>query len=401
MRQAIFAGSFDPLTTGHLWMIREATKLFDVVHVLVAVNPGKKTMFSPSERQAIILGAVKREGLIHVNVDVSASEFVAQVATRKGVDYLIRGLRSTADFDLEDLLRQTNKELFDGPQTVFLIPPKGLSSVISSFVKALVGSVGWVYAVSEFLPEESDHAMLSSFLLERWTRLMREISVNVPCRPATFFKDVGEYFKKHLEPSYRATGRAYHAMSHIAHCLSELDALTFNCPANLESDTQGCHQLELAIFFHDLVYRGGPLPVLDGEGDEEASARYAMDFLKETVKASTEFLHPVERAILGTRYALVEGVGQDWLLSAMRDIDLSILGRPRREYSRYLRAIRDEYQDVPYPMYATARGRILKEFLAKAENNRLFSLDWFVSRGYNQQAVHNLQMEIDILGAVT
>lgn len=380
-------------------MIREATKLFDIVHVLVAVNPSKMTMFSPAERQAIIREAVKREGLSNVEVDASASEFVAQVATRKGVDYLIRGLRSTADFDLEDLLRQTNKELFDGPQTVFLIPPKGLSSVSSSFVKALMGPVGWVHAVSEFLPEESYQALLRAFLLERWTRLMNGIAGDSGTRsiPAMFFMEAGEYFKRNIEPSCRVPGRVFRALSHLAHCLSEMDALAFNCPAILEVGSQQYYQLELAIFFHDLVYRDGPLSAFEGEGDEEASARYAMDFLMETARTTAEFRLPVERAILGTRYTLAEGMEQEGLVSAMRDIDLSILGRPSREYSRYMRAIRDEYQDVPYPLYATARGKILKEFQAKAEQHKLFSYDWFVSRGYNQQATLNLRMEIDHL----
>ena len=398
MRQAIFAGSFDPLTTGHLWMIREATKLFDTVHVLVAVNPDKKTMFSPPERQAIIRGAVEREGLHNVEVDTSASEFVAQVATRKGVDYLLRGLRSTADFDLEDLLRQTNKDLFDGPQTVFLIPPKGLSSVSSSFVKALLGPVGWVHAVSEFLPDESYQALLGTFLRERWTSLAKGLALGTPSLAASFVQKAGDYFKAHIEPSYRARGRTYHAMSHLAHCLSEVDALAFNCPTILEAGSQSYQQLELAIFFHDLVYRGGPLPVLSGEGDEEASARHAMAYLE---AMPVEFRQAVESAILGTRYALAEGLEQGEAITIMRDIDLSILGRPRKEYTHYMHAIRDEYQDVPWPEYAAARGKLLQGFQAKAQLDQLFFSDWFVTRGYNQQAVLNLQMEITHLGVDT
>jgi len=397
MRQVIFAGSFDPLTTGHLWMIREGTRLFDVVHVLVAVNPNKQTMFSSAERQAIIRGAVQREGLRNVEVDTSASEFVAQVATRKGVDYLLRGLRSTADFDLEDMLRQTNKDLFDGPQTVFLIPPKGLSSVSSSFVKALMGPVGWVHAVSEFLPEASYQALLRVFLRDRWTRLMQGIAKDALGLPATFFKETEAYFEQCIEPSYQAQGRTYHTLSHLAHCFSEADALAFNCPTVLETGSRFHQQLELALFFHDLVYQGGPSPLLEGEGDEEASARLAGAFLNETVKTTAVFRVPIERAILGTRYSLADAMGKDPLGSALRDLDLSILGRSRKEYLGYMHAIRSEYQDVPKPQYAAARSLILKAFQVKAECNQLFSFDWFAVRGYNQQAALNLQMELDHL----
>lgn len=399
MRQVIFAGSFDPLTTGHLWMIREATRLFDVVHVLVAVNPNKQTMFSAAERQAIIRGAVHREGLRNVEVDTSASEFVAQVAARKGVDYLLRGLRSTADFDLEDMLRQTNKDLFDGPQTVFLIPPKGLSSVSSSFVKALMGPVGWVHAVSEFLPEESYQALLRASLLARWSRLMQGIARSVPGLPAALSQEAEAWFQRCIEPAYQAPGRTYHALSHLAHCFSEADALAFNCPEILAADSLVHQQLELAIFFHDLVYRGGPSPLLAGEGDEEASARLAAEFLETTLRATAEFRGPIVQAVLGTRYAAAEGMDKDVLGSALRDIDLSILGRPRKEYLGYLQAIRSEYKDVPQARYAAARSSLLKGFQAKAERDQLFSFDWFKARGYNQQAEFNLQMELAGLGA--
>lgn len=263
-----------------------------------------------------------------------------------------------------------------------------------------MGPVGWVHAIWEFLPEESYQALLSVFLAQRWTRLMEEMAGGTGMRsiPATFFTEAGDYFRTNIEPSYRTEGRSYHVMSHLAHCLSEMDALIFNCPARPEAEPRTRQQLELAIFFHDLVYRGGPLPVLDGEGDEEASARYATDFLKDTARTTEEFHLPVEGAILGTQYCLADITEQEGLVPAMRDIDLSILGRPGREYSHYMRAIRDEYRDIPFPLYAAARSRILGQFQAKAERQELFALDWFVSRGYNQQAVHNLRMELEHLG---
>ena len=387
MRQAIFAGSFDPLTTGHLWMIREATKLFDRVHVLVAIHAGKRAMFSPVVRQRIIEQVTAREGLCNVTVDHTASEFVAQVARRKGVDYLIRGLRSTADFDSEDLLRQTNTDLFDGPQTVFLIPPKGLASVSSSFVKALMGPVGWAHAVSEFLPDESYQALLETHLEARWTQLVEQVGGDATAV---------QHFASAIAPSYRAPGRAYHTLAHLAHCLSELDAMACHACEETGGGVALSSQLGFAVFFHDLVYRGGPLAARAGESDEAASARHGVRFLQDTLKTSPAFCSVVERAILATRYS-EPGTGLDETASTLQAVDLSILGRPEREYTAYREAIRKEFQDVPVADYALGRSRILAAFLEKAERRELFRDAWFARRDYNEQACRNLRAELEIL----
>lgn len=396
MRQAIFAGSFDPLTTGHLWMIQEGARLFDVLHVLVAVNSVKKAMFPPAERRSIIEGAIGRLGLSNVRVDSTSSEFIAQVANRKGVDYLLRGLRSTSDFDLEDLLRQTNKELFEGPQTVFLIPPKGLSSVSSSFVKALMGPVGWVNAVADFLPEESYGALLETTLSQRWIRLIESFASDsgVSISGQANMPEAKAWFSQHLLPSYQAPGRWYHGLSHLAHCLSEADALAQNrhiMPANQR------RQLECAIFFHDLVYRGGPLPIQQGEGDEEASARYAAAFLKDVLSAPPEDCARVEEAVLATRYSVHQESGLDSVSAWMRDVDLSMLGRPPKEYAQYATAVRKEYADIPDAVFSEARARILAVFLDMASRDELFTSNWFRERSYNRQASENLASEISSL----
>ena len=397
MRQAIFAGSFDPLTTGHLWMICEGARLFDVLHVLVAVNPAKRALFSPQERGSIIARTIARMGLANVRIDSTSSEFIAHVANRKGVDYLLRGLRSTADFDQEDLLRQTNKELFSGPQTVFLIPPKGLSSVSSSFVKALVGPVGWAYAVAEFLPEEAYRSLLEANLAERWVRMVGGMAARLG-RERVDEGLASEWFRERILPSHTAPGRHYHGLSHLAHCLSEADALAQNEPA---LDAGSRTQLECAIFFHDLVYRKGPLPVEPGEGDEEASARYAATFLREVFQAPAEWRAQVEATILATRYAVPLGTDPAPLATWMRDIDLSILGRPGKEYARYASAVREEYADVPEAAFTEGRAKVLAGFLDPATQGDLFTSDWFRTRQYNPQASENLASEIQALRSRT
>lgn len=395
MRQAIFAGSFDPLTTGHLWMICEGARLFDVLHVLVAVNPSKRTMFSPEERCSIIARSTTRLGLANVRIDSTSSEFIAHVANRKGVDYLLRGLRSTADFDQEDLLRQTNRELFSGPQTVFLIPPKGLSSVSSSFVKALIGPVGWAYAVAEFLPAEGYRSLLEANLAARWTRMIGDIASALG-RERLDDGLASAWFRDRIVHSYTAPGRHYHDLSHLAHGLSEADALAQSEPA-LDLRTRG--QLECAIFFHDLVYRKGPLPVQPREGDEEASARYAAAFLREVFQAPADYCNRVEETILGTRYAVALAEDPDPLALWIRDIDLSILGRPGKEYARYAAAVREEYADVPDATFSEARSKVLSGFLEAASKETLFTSDGFRVRQYNPQAAENLASEIRSLGS--
>ena len=135
MRRALFTGSFDPMTNGHLDIITRASGMFDELVVGVIVNPAKKAMFTIEERVEMI-----REVTAHLpNVSVDCFEgLLANYVNGKGFDAVVRGLRSASDFDYELTMAQINSGLFkDGTESIFLMTRPEHSYISSSAVKQL------------------------------------------------------------------------------------------------------------------------------------------------------------------------------------------------------------------------------------------------------------------------
>jgi pantetheine-phosphate adenylyltransferase len=106
VKRAVYAGSFDPVTNGHLWMIREAVELFDELIVAVGVNPEKHCTFSVDER-VDMLRAVTR-GFSKLRVDVFENQFLVNYAQSIGANYIIRGIRTASDYEYERTMRYIN-----------------------------------------------------------------------------------------------------------------------------------------------------------------------------------------------------------------------------------------------------------------------------------------------------
>ncbi|MDP1920605.1 MAG: pantetheine-phosphate adenylyltransferase [Myxococcales bacterium] len=136
-RVAVYAGTFDPVTFGHLDVITKAAALVDVLHVLVAVNPQKATWFSIDERERL-LHAVCRAG---VRV-ASTQGMVVDFAKSVGATWLVRGVRSTTDATAELELAALNAGLAPGITTIFVNADPTLSEVSSSGLKALAAGGG-------------------------------------------------------------------------------------------------------------------------------------------------------------------------------------------------------------------------------------------------------------------
>ena len=132
MSIAIYPGSFDPITKGHIDVLKKAAKLFDKVIIAVSINPGKSPMFSLEERVELIRQSVSN--LSNVEVD-SFSGLTAQYAKQKGACAIIRGLRAVSDFEYEMQMAQMNNSLYDEIETVFLVPKSKYNFISSSIVK--------------------------------------------------------------------------------------------------------------------------------------------------------------------------------------------------------------------------------------------------------------------------
>ena len=131
-KTAIYPGSFDPATNGHLDVIHRAARIFDKVIVAAADNSGKKAFFTIAERVAML----KEVTADIPNVQVEAFDgLVVDYARRKQVNVLIRGLRMTSDFDYEFQIALTNRRLAQDIETVFLMPSEHVSFLSSSLLK--------------------------------------------------------------------------------------------------------------------------------------------------------------------------------------------------------------------------------------------------------------------------
>ena len=150
-RKAVYAGSFDPPTNGHMYMIREGARLFDELVVAVGVNPGKSTTFDVDTRLALLNEIT--DGMPNVRVDSFEHKYLVSYAADQGAQFILRGLRNAQDFEYERTMRMVNADMQPGISTVFLITPRDLAETSSSFVKSLVGPDGWEAVVRTFVPE--------------------------------------------------------------------------------------------------------------------------------------------------------------------------------------------------------------------------------------------------------
>ncbi|MCQ2800812.1 MAG: pantetheine-phosphate adenylyltransferase [Bacilli bacterium] len=133
MRIAVYPGSFDPITNGHLEILKRALDIFDRVIVLVAVNPNKSSRFSSEERVAMIKEAVNDE---RVEVD-SYNGLTVNYAKQHGATHLIRGLRAVTDFEYEFSLASANDHIDPSIDSVFLMSKAEKSFINSSMIMEL------------------------------------------------------------------------------------------------------------------------------------------------------------------------------------------------------------------------------------------------------------------------
>src|SRR3954470_5671650 len=138
MRVAIYPGSFDPLTNGHLSLIQRGLEMFDRLVVAIVVNPKKTPLFTMEERRALIREAVPDE---RVEVD-SFEGLLVEYARRRGVNVLLRGLRALSDFDYEFQMANMNRKLAPKVETVFMMTGEDYFYISSQLVREVASFGG-------------------------------------------------------------------------------------------------------------------------------------------------------------------------------------------------------------------------------------------------------------------
>ena len=130
MKKAIYAGSFDPPTNGHLWMIEQGARLFGELIVAIGVNPDKEYTFSLDERVEVLKNITRK--CQNIRIDTFENQFLVDYARSVGAAYILRGIRSESDYEYERAMRNINSDLDPNIVTVFLMPPREIAEINSS-----------------------------------------------------------------------------------------------------------------------------------------------------------------------------------------------------------------------------------------------------------------------------
>lgn len=150
MSRAIYPGSFDPLTFGHIDIIERASKIFDEVVVVVLNNSQKNHLFSADNRVSMIRDYIEENGYTNVSVDVSEGLLVDYAKSIKA-NVVIRGLRAITDFEYELQIAQVNRVQLPGLETIFLTTSLDYSYLSSTIVREFAKYKG---DIRKFLPEK-------------------------------------------------------------------------------------------------------------------------------------------------------------------------------------------------------------------------------------------------------
>ena len=153
MRTAIYPGSFDPLTNGHLDVIERASKLFDRIIVAIAINDSKNPLFTLAERRELVCRSI--DHLQNVEADTFTGLLVDYVEQRSG-QAIVRGLRAVSDFEFEFQLALMNRKLNERVETIFMMPKDTYTFLSSRIVKEIARLGG---DVSAFVPPRVKEAL--------------------------------------------------------------------------------------------------------------------------------------------------------------------------------------------------------------------------------------------------
>ena len=158
----VIAGSFDPITNGHAWLMTQGARLVDELHIVMGVNPEKRYWFTEAERRKMLNDVVKdldaqdpnrryRAGSTPAHVHFLKKDLLIHFCAGLGATHLIRGVRNAADFSYESQMASINFKIDPSVQTVYLSPPAALCDVSSATVRGFVGCTGWEDVVKDYV----------------------------------------------------------------------------------------------------------------------------------------------------------------------------------------------------------------------------------------------------------
>lgn len=357
---AVYAGSFDPITKGHEWVMRLACQLFDYVYVLLAVNPKKNPFFSVDEQKVLILESV--DDLENLELCMAPGQFTARWAEAQGAQWLIRGMRNTIDLEEEMQILEANRRISDKLHTIYLPASPHGRAVSSSLVRGFVGLEGWRTEVAHYVEPHVIRALHRKVVREElwqrfssfWQRLDSTSDV--------------EYVFNVFFAKYDEVHRKYHTWQHLLEALECFDQLRYLC--------ENPDAVELALWLHDVVYDIG------AKYNEERSAEFARTWCDSVGDVRRQIM----RLIMVTKHDC-EPTNIDE--QVMLDCDLWIFSADKERWQESCEQVRDEYAVVSDEVYNERRSAILGRFV---DRDQLYWTDYMRKR--EERARDNLDWEI-------
>lgn len=372
MRTAVYAGSFDPPTLGHEWVIKAGSRQYDRLIVLVSTNTEKYSLFSEKEKVEMLSEMCRK--LSNIEVKLLGNVYLADYARTVGALWTLRGMRDIFDYQYEVRMRDRNNKINPDLETVLVFQPEELRGISSSFIKSLVGSDGWETVVKTDLPDCVYHKFVEKYKIMEKIKKLKAIWLKL-CHQLGARGDIEDVFEE-IVARYSESHRHYHGLDHILDCLEKFDQVRHFVNKPLV--------LEMAIWTHDIVYDARL-----NANNEERSAELSDELLTK-LHLGPLFITEVKERIMPTKHTYIPTGKDDCLIV---DIDLASLALPPEEFDKMSEKIRLEY-NAPVEIYPIERAK----FFAKLMKGRpsIYLTEYFRSR-YETQAQENLKRAIAVL----
>jgi len=373
---AVYGGSFDPLTNGHLNILKKASNLFDEIILLVANNPSKKSFINNfSDYDFVLKQVIEVEMLNNISVShLGETRILVDYAKNKNANYIIRGIRNYIDFNDEQNIYNANKTIND-VETVYLFPDKTYSDISSSLIKTFYKLDNWEFNILNLV-----HPLIFNYILLISANECHSNYIGKVLKKSLDALSISnlntEGFARRIILEYATSKRYYHNIHHIYVMLHYLNLAKESLKLTIEDEAL----LTIAILFHDIVY------ISTNKDNEEKSFEFFANHYGNALNKS--YLNEINRIILSTKRTLND---TSKLSSIIQDLDMIEGSFNVDTYYRNSRLIRKEYS--MYSDEQWRKGRI--DFLKSNIDKKIFYSELFKVNEVILQ--DNMKLELDHL----
>ena len=342
MKIALYPGSFNPITNGHVWVAEQACKIFDKVIFGIATNPQKKETPTNIELRKSMI----RYSTLHLNnVEIIAydKDLTVDIANKYDCKYIIRGIRDTFDYNYEQKLNNINRTLNSDLLSIFIMPDTNLANVSSSFIREMLHFNRWEEIVLNYITPFVHNRLLveeKNYMLNK----LQEASI--------FLTDNNfEYYNFLNSLIFTVSDRPYHNLHHVYTMIKELDLLFKD-----KLDKSDYYKIIFASFIHDLC-----LDPYKKSGENEYDSYIAYQtFYSKAIPKTLDY--EIKHLILDTTHIKQSQTDNGLIL---QDLDLLQFGVDWDTFIQYNNLIRQEYYKTTDDEFILGRINFLKKILKK------------------------------------